>query len=303
MKAPSNVYRAGESPRTRPVVSFAKKPSIRLIRRLIPVAARIAPQFTAERCLRLFLTPGRQSRPRWEAAHLENCRVEQSHLEGKRVTVYRWGNSSKKVLLCHAWGGRGTQLADFVPALVERGFEVVAFDAPGHGDSEGDQTDMVEYAKVVAELARGLGPLRAIVGHSFGAGNVVYAMHRYGVAAERVVLLGCFSDGEWVIDRFGELLNIPTNTVSRMKSTHEKMHGGDIRWSRNFKIAEMAGSDPTPTLIVHDRNDFEIPYMHAQALVDAGSGKHRLLSTDNLGHRRIVRDSAVVRSVYEFIVE
>ncbi|WP_231668320.1 alpha/beta hydrolase [Ralstonia solanacearum] len=76
-------------------------------------------------------------------------------------------------MLCHAWGGRGTQLADFVPALLARGYEVLAFDAPGHGDSDGKQTDMVAYTRLIAWMAERFGPLHAIIGHSFGAGNTI----------------------------------------------------------------------------------------------------------------------------------
>ncbi len=292
---------AGAPARAKPVVSFAEKPSIRMLRRIIPIAARIAPGLVTQRCLRLFLTPGRKKRPAWEAVHLASSRTEEVRIGERQVKVYRWGDSPRKILLCHSWGGRGTQLGDFIPPLVERGFEVVAFDAPGHGDSDGEQTDMVEYAKVVAELARGLGPLRAILGHSFGAGNAVYAMHEHGVVTDRVVLVGCFSDGEWVINRFAELLNIPATTLARMKSAHERRHGGRISWAKNFKIAEMAAKGSAPILIVHDKDDFEIPYTHARALDEAGGGRHRLLSTNKLGHRRIVRDASVIRGVSDFI--
>lgn len=301
MATPENTKCAESDISGKTMVSFAHKPSVRLLQRIIPIVARIAPRLTAERCLSLFLTPGRKARPSWETIHLKGSRLERVPIGSKQVSMYRWGVGRQKVLLCHAWGGRGTQLGDFVSPLVQSGFEVVAFDAPGHGDSDGVETDMVEYAKVIADIARALGPLRAIVGHSFGAGNAVYANHRYGINADRMALVGCFSDGEWVINRFAELLNIPEKTLSRMKSIHERRHDSGISWKESFRISELAAQCAIPTLIVHDKDDFEIPYSHAEALVEAGQGKHRLITTSKLGHRKIVRDASVIRSVCEFI--
>ena len=131
MATPQKPTNPSTEVRRKPVVSFAEKPSIKILRRIIPIAARIAPKLTAKYCLQLFLTPGRKKRPDWESAHLAKSRIEEIHIEGQQVTVYRWGISHQRILLCHAWGGRGTQLGDFILPLVQSGYEVVAFDAPG----------------------------------------------------------------------------------------------------------------------------------------------------------------------------
>ena len=51
-----------------------------------------------------------------------------------------------------------------------------------------------------------------------------------------------------------------------------------------------------PTLVVHDRGDRQTPYADAVRLV-ASLPDARLVTTDGLGHRRILKDAAVVRQV------
>ena len=59
--------------------------------------------------------------------------------------------------------------------------------------------------------------------------------------------------------------------------------------------------DPVPTLVVHDRGDRQTPYADAARLV-ASLPDARLVTTDGLGHRRILQDRAVVRQVAAFVV-
>ena len=47
----------------------------------------------------------------------------------------------------------------------------MAVDAPAHGDSPGAKANVLQYAKMLIDVGRELGPLAGIVGHSFGAGH------------------------------------------------------------------------------------------------------------------------------------
>jgi alpha-beta hydrolase superfamily lysophospholipase len=202
--------------------------------------------------------------------------------------------------MCHSWGGRATQLAAFVPELTKRGFRVVAFDAPAHGASEGRQTDMMEYSSAVAEVARHFAPVHGLIGHSFGAGNALFSWRRFHFPVERVALIGCFSNAVWITERFGELVGIPQPVIAAMRATLERRHGGELRWD-SLDIGEMAREFPGAILAVHDRDDAEIPYFHAeQVLSTSGRPASSLVTTSGLGHRRIVRDAGVVKAVGEF---
>jgi pimeloyl-ACP methyl ester carboxylesterase len=54
-----------------------------------------------------------------------------------------------------------------------------------------------------------------------------------------------------------------------------------------------------PTLVVHDRRDRVNPLSAGQAFAHASRGA-RLLATDDLGHRTILRDTLVLAQVTAF---
>jgi len=274
--------------------------NLAVLRWIFPVLSLLLPGVCARLALNFFLTPPKHKEPLWETAHIKNARRERLVLAGKYVAVYAWGEGEKRVLLCHAWGGRGAQLAAFVEPLLARGYTVIAFDAPAHGRSSGKHTDIMEYSNAVDKIIVHVGGVHAIVGHSFGAANAIFAKHRFGFHAEKLALIGCFSHGSWAIDQFGELLNIPAKIIKKMAGTLEDRHDHRLEWKK-LDIVEMAKSETTPILVVHDRKDSEIPFSHAQEFHAKCGDKIATFTTDGLGHRRILRDAAVVARVCEFV--
>lgn len=274
---------------------------ITTLRRLLPWACRIAPNLTARACLRLFLTPSRPKRPTWEKAFLAEAKMASTAFGTHQVTTYRWGRGEKKVLLCHGWSGRGSQLGAFVQPLVAAGYSVHAFDAVAHGGSSGKQTDMIEYSALVAHMTKELGFFDAIIGHSFGAANVVIAKSRHRVDTGKLVLLSCFSDGEWVLDRFAQFLNISPRVLRNLKNLHQHRRGGSFSWSE-MNIAKMVSEESLPVLFVHDRSDKEVPHAQMEVFSNSGKSNFQFVSTEGMGHRRIVRDEKVVRDVCRFVM-
>ena len=65
-------------------------------------------------------------------------------------------------------------------------------------------------------------------------------------------------------------------------------------------IVQSSYVDPVPTLVVHDRGDRQTPYADAERLVGSLPDA-RLVTTEGLGHRRILRDPAVVAEVVDFV--
>lgn len=141
---------------------------------------------------RLFFTPVRHRAPARERAVLGAAAREWIEFRGKRVAVWRWGHGPA-ILLAHGWSGRGGQLTAFVEPFLSAGFSVLTWDAPGHGRSQGERSDLLEFAALIDVLARREGRVRAIVGHSLGGAATVIACAA-GAPAERVVLVGAAAD-------------------------------------------------------------------------------------------------------------
>lgn len=280
-------------------VGFADKPGIAMLRSLFPILAKIAPSSAAKLALKIFLTPPRYKEPAWEAQFSDSAERQVIQSEGKNVVVYSWGLGDKKILLCHAWGGRGTQLAKFIESLVAAGYRVVAFDAPGHGRSSGRSTDMMEYSAAIHAVEKYLDGFDALLAHSFGAGNAMFAVSRFRIKTSKIILIGCFSHGKWVIQKFGEILNIPVQVVETMCHTLEKKYDGHLLWDK-LDIVEMLRASSIPALIIHDENDLEIPYEHARKFRSIDQ-RIWFYDTQKLGHRRIVQNPQVIDRVVDFL--
>ncbi|MDB5120734.1 MAG: alpha/beta fold hydrolase [Sphingobacteriales bacterium] len=86
-----------------------------------------------------------------------------------KVQGYKWGNGPKKILLTHGWGSKAADFTELIILLKEKNTEIIAFDAPGNGASEGELSNLILYTKSVAAIVQKFGIPDILIGHSLGA--------------------------------------------------------------------------------------------------------------------------------------
>jgi pimeloyl-ACP methyl ester carboxylesterase len=279
---------------------FLEKPGMRILRTAFRTLDRTCPPLAVQLGWFVLSTPPRFAPRPHEQTVQAQASTRSFQLGRKRIALYEWGSGGGPVaLLVHCWGGRAMQMGAFVAPLLARGWRVVAFDAPAHGQSSGRRTDMIEFAQTLAAVAAHLGSLGAIVGHSFGAGMTQLAYRHHGLSAERIVMISSFTESTWITDRFGEFFGLSPQVIEggRRKFARHYAHLGD--WQQ-LSVKDALRDHTVPTLIVHDTQDQEIGFTHAQQL-HAVAPHSRLLATSGLGHRRILRDADVVQQVVDFV--
>jgi pimeloyl-ACP methyl ester carboxylesterase len=222
---------------------------------------------------------------------------------GAAVRGQVWG-SGPVVYLVHGWGGRGSQLGSFVEPLVAGGFRVVMFDAPAHGDSDHGpagpgRTHGVEFGRALDAVFARFGPAHAVVAHSLGAIST-YLTLRFGwLSTGRLVLVAPMVAAAPLFDQFQRTLGFGARTRRAFDRHLEEFVGIPMA---EFDARHQASYvDAVPTLVVHDRGDRQTPWADSARLVTSLPDA-RLVTTDGLGHRRILEDSAVVREVRAFLV-
>jgi pimeloyl-ACP methyl ester carboxylesterase len=206
-----------------------------------------------------------------------------------------WG-TGPTVLLAHGWESRRTHWGAFLTPLLEAGFRPVAVDAPAHGGSPGTRANVLQYGKALAAVGRELGPLAGVVGHSFGAGASVIALHR-GLQAERAVFISGPSSIVAVIERWGRRHGLPERDIPAFVRLVETEVGEGVEFMDVTQIVPLLA---TPALVVHDRNDKEIPHEEGLAVAAAWPGA-TMLVTERFGHRRIMLAGEVVQAVVDFL--
>jgi pimeloyl-ACP methyl ester carboxylesterase len=255
----------------------------------------LAPGLAARLATRLFLAPPRPARPAREAEVLAAARPRTIDAPPGRVRTWTWGEGPA-VLLVHAWGGRGSQLAAFVHPLLARGFSVVAFDAPAHGDSDGRRVTLLEMVTALRAVAAAHAPIHAIIAHSMGAVVATRAVYE-GLAASALVFVAPPAEVATPSLAFGDALGLSRRVRELMQARVEREAGAT--WD-SFDVAPLAASQRAPLLVIHDRDDGEIPWQHGTLVARAWPGAE-LVATGGLGHRRILRDAAVVAAAVDFV--
>lgn len=258
--------------------------------------SRVSPGFAAFAAERLFLTPRRHARPPHERELLASARALSIPSEDGALSAWEWGTEGERVLLVHGWEGRGTQLAPFVPALVERGFRVVSFDAPAHGDSPGSLSSFFHFARSIARVAREFAPLRALIAHSMGGASAAWAS-RAGALAERMVMIAPPADIRDFTSHADAMLGLDRRAIVELEGRLGRRFGVDFS---EVHAARVGPAMKAPLLVIHDEDDREIP-IEAGEVVARHWPDAELVRTRGLGHRRILRDPGVIARVVDFV--
>jgi pimeloyl-ACP methyl ester carboxylesterase len=206
------------------------------------------------------------------------------------------------IALMHGWGGYGAQLGSFVEPLVGAGFRVALFDALGHGASAASslgfrQSSFLDFAGGLEAIRGALGPLFGVVAHSGGAVATGLAL-RAGLSVERLVLLAPMATPTRYAARFDRALGVTALVGERWRARAERSVGFRLEELELVPIAR--DLSVPPTLLVHDRDDHEVPIAESEA-IRAAWPRATLFPTEGLGHRRILRHAAVIDEVTGFL--
>jgi pimeloyl-ACP methyl ester carboxylesterase len=260
-------------------------------------AASFSPALGARLLERAFVSTRRHEAPERERAWMASGERIRFESQGRRLEAWRFGTSGPAVALVHGWEGRGAQLGAFIEPLLERGFRVVTYDAPGHGASEGNRSSLVEMAQALRDAGLALGPFHGAVAHSAGAAATSLAI-RNGASIERLVYLAPPADLGAYLPRVAAALGIGEKAVLLARKRIAERLG--FEWAE-VAHDHLAKSMETPVLVIHDADDTEIDVEDGIHLASLWRGA-RVEITSGLGHRRILRDERVVSRTVSFLV-
>lgn len=267
------------------------------LRAVFTTVGSVAPGIAARWAETIFCTPPRNEPRSGEEAFLASGRRFNVRSEGQTLAAWEWG-AGPTVVLVHGWGSRAGRFGPLTTALAGSGFRVVAFDAPAHGRSTGRFASLPEFARALRAVSDEVGPVSAVVGHSLGGAAATLAL-RDGLGVERVVLLAAPADVTRFTTAFADHLRLPPGTRAVMRRNLEARLRA--RWD-DLHLPTIARKLRAPVLLMHDREDEDVPFLHAEEIAAAWPGA-RLVATTGLGHRGLLRDEGVVRETVAFLRE
>jgi pimeloyl-ACP methyl ester carboxylesterase len=263
------------------------------------------PGLTAQLFLRLYSTPPKR---KLSEKQLE---VKSKAVEGRMsvskysfdeelltIKTYRWGEGGRKVLLVHGWADTALSYGALIESLVLSGYEVIAYDAPAHGQSEGKRTNFVQFMHVLDQFIRQEKHIHAIIGHSVGGLNAALTITRKAYNIPAMVLV---SPALSAPDFFGETFdifrirpNVRTRTYALIKANlKEDLQSIDLR----LHIGRIPAGK---ILLAYDEQDQLIKH------TDIDSFIHQYPSilpykVNGGGHFRIMKNPAVIGKIVGFL--
>jgi pimeloyl-ACP methyl ester carboxylesterase len=274
---------------------------IRLFRLVLTTFQRLWPALAVRAASRLFATPlppkWLNRRTDWDAG----WQVEQWPFEDASLTVYapRVAPHAPVALLVHGWGGHAGQLRLLAESLAEHGLRPVLLEMPAHGRSAGTSSNLPQFARAIEYAAGRLRQqgheLRLLAAHSLGANAAAFATAR-GVPVERLALLAPPASPREYTRYFAHVFGLSETTRAAMQRRIEER---EAVLMPQFEPDSVGPRIRQPALVVHDRADSVNPFRDGQAFAHAIRGA-TLVATEGLGHRKMLKDPAVIARVVAF---
>jgi pimeloyl-ACP methyl ester carboxylesterase len=122
---------------------------------------------------------------------------------------------------------------------------------------------------------------------------------RHGLDAQRNVMISPNAVISDAVARFSKQLALDDGERSAFEISLVRSSGIALN---ALELDRLAGARDSGLLVIHDREDREIPVRHGDRLA-ASWPNAKLLLTDGLGHRRILRDEVVIAETVAFVRE
>ena len=281
-------------------MKLKQKIAIGYIRVKFKLLTIVSKRLAAEKAFDLFCTPLIQTEPRTPPIFTKGEAL-QFELNGLKVNGFRWNQGRpQKILILHGFGSSAHNFHNYIAPLITKDYEVIAFDAPAHGNSEGDRINAVQYSEMIEKVDELFGPINGYIAHSFAGIALSLAMEKSNHQEDtRIVFIAPATETTTAIEGAFKMLKINNKQVRDLfhKIIFEKS-GHTTEW---FSIKRAMNNIKATVLWIHDELDDITPLADALKVKSANFPNIRFLITNGLGHKKIYRDNNIRNEVIDFL--
>lgn len=269
------------------------------LRAVLKVETIIWPKIAVLHAFRLFCTPFPRSEKTVSAVF---DKAEKLHLtiDGLDLVGYRWNHPQpKKLLVLHGFRSSAKNFEHYIMPMIGKGYEVMAFDAPAHGESQGRRTNVRQYMNLIEEVYTRYGPIDAFIAHSFGGLAVSLALENIPHNRNtRVALIAPATETTTAIDLLFRFLRLQPALREPFENMVLKVEGRPAEW---YSIKRTMEHLSASILWIQDELDDITPFSDVQPIMEAKYANVTFLITKGWGHRRIYHEQKVVQAVEKFL--
>ena len=214
--------------------------------------------------------------------------------EGKHLFAW-WlpvSSISPTIILLHGWGGNAELMLPLAVPFRKAGLNVLLLDARNHGRSDSasfsslprfaeDVGSAINWVKTQNEVQQ---DAIALLGHSVGAGAVLYAASRRDDVSA-VISVSAFAHPEWMMRRYLQRFWLPKLATAWVLRY--------VEWIIQHRFEEIAPMNTVckvkcPILLVHGKMDETVPVTDALAIQkNCNVNSIDLLLIEDAGHESV----------------
>jgi alpha-beta hydrolase superfamily lysophospholipase len=281
-------------------MKLKEKLAISYIRTKFKLLSHISKRKTAEKAFELFCTPLLKSAGKNRTVFTWANRIHFT-MNGLKVNGFQWNKEAPhKILVLHGFGSTASNFHVYIESMLEKGYQVLAFDAPAHGSSEGSTINAIEYSKMIEIVIELYGPVNGFIAHSFGGIALSLAMEKTPHDINTcIVFIAPATETITAIDSAFKLLQIDDKVIrAEFDQIIFEKGGYPVKW---YSIKRAMKNITANILWIHDEDDDITPFSDALKVKEAGFKNIKFIVTKGLGHRNIYRDKSVQKKVTDFL--
>ncbi|MBV1921861.1 MAG: alpha/beta hydrolase [Pseudomonadales bacterium] len=251
------------------------------------------------------MRPGRLGFSESEQEAVVQAQVINLDFNGDTLAGYCWGDDGPVVMLIHGAHSRSSHFFQFVSPMLAQGYRVIAFDLPAHGDSSGKSADVIQAiaaVRVALMYVFQQGDIDTVITHSLGFGLMQAAVQELGGEKpfKRVIAISCPENFDEVLSSLKRRFALPNKLVSVFRQYLEFNLEVSLK---DFSLFSFMDNKNCSILFIHDENDSVFPNTPSLSGKIQGIPGASFISTQQLGHMRILTNVSVVEQCLSFMAE
>ena len=262
----------------------------------------ISKRKAAESLFTLFCTPYSGKPKRKIPPFFKKANELKISYDGLTLKGWQWSPNNcnlKKILVVHGFDSCSYKSETIIHKLYISGFEVFAFDAMGHGESEGKTLNAKQYADILETIHK-QHQLYAIVAHSIGGLSTCLAAEQGLKGVDKLILVAPATETTRAIDNFFKFLKMPIALKPELNKYITKAFGSTLDF---FSVSRAIQNVQQKILWVHDKKDFICPFEDTISTQEKNLSNLEFYITSGLGHNAIYRNPNVLQKIVFFLSE
>ncbi len=249
--------------------------------------------------VRLFGSPRKGLLLATDKAYLQTAKWETLTLNTHKIQTYRWQSSGQKILLAHGWESNSARWKPLIALLQAANFDIIAMDAPRHGETGGRYFGAVLYGEMMDIVVNRFKP-SIIIGHSIGGFTATYYLHRFekqkkDPSVSALILLASPSNLRYIFDIFLDFVGVNKRVKTGYYSEFARLAGNT---TEAFTAENFCQDLTIKALIIHDKTDDVAPFSDAIKIKNALKNAE-YVPTEGYGHR--LQDVFVYNKIINFL--